>query len=273
MAKEGPQDSPIPEGSQDPPVHQGPQAPQQSAPHMPPLHQSHFKPKFSGKPEDAGAHLLRTNDWMDTHRFQEDDKVQRFCLILTGEARLWYESLILINIDWTELQNSFRQQYSKIGNTREQLLYARRSFHFDKNTETIDTYMHHITQVATLLGYGEPQTLEVFKNTLPTRLYWVLFPSDDLQLVVQIVKRILTKEKIDRQLLGQSCSTPFMNIQEEHNKRVTFNMTGGLEQKIDKHTVMMGKLVMKDNGQNRQFKPGVYQTNRGRGKTRHNYEQ
>ena len=46
-----------------------------------------------------------------------------------------------------------------------------------------------------------------------------------------------------------------MNIQEEHNKRVTFDMTDGLGQKIDKLTVMMGKLVMKDDEQNRQFKP------------------
>ena len=75
---------------------------------MPALNWSHFKlPKFSGKPEeDAEAHLLKTNDWMDTHRFQEDDKVQRFHLMLTGEARLWYKSLKWINADWTELQNS-----------------------------------------------------------------------------------------------------------------------------------------------------------------------
>ena len=46
-----------------------------------------------------------------------------------------------------------------------------------------------------------------------------------------------------------------MNIQEEHNKRVTFDMTDSLEQKIDKLTVMMGKLVRKDNRQDRQFKP------------------
>ena len=93
-------------------------------------------------------------------------------MTLTGEARLWYKSLRLINVDWTELQNSFRQQYSKIGNTREQLFHAWRSFHFEENTESIDTYVHDIRQVATLLGYEEPQILEVFKNTLPTRLYW-----------------------------------------------------------------------------------------------------
>ena len=79
-----------------------PQAPQQPAPHMPPLNWSHFRPKFSRKPEeDAEAHLLRTNNCMDTHRFQGDEKVQRFCLMLTGEARLWYESLRPINADWT----------------------------------------------------------------------------------------------------------------------------------------------------------------------------
>ena len=34
-------------------------------------------------------------------------------------------------------------------------------------------------QVATLLGYEEPQILEVFKNILPTNLYWILFPIQD----------------------------------------------------------------------------------------------
>ena len=70
-----------------------------------------------------------------------------------------------------------------------------------------------------------------------------------------MAKRILTKEKIDRQLVGQSSSTWFMNIEEEHNKRVTFDMTDSLGQKIDKLVVMMGKLIVKDDRQNRQFKP------------------
>ena len=134
---------------------------------------------------------------MDTHRFLEDDKVQRFCLMLIGEARLWYESLRLINTDWTELQNSFRQQYSKIGNTREQLFHAWRLFHFNKKIGTINAYIHCIRQVAMLLGYWEPQVLEVFKNALPIRLYLVLFLLDDLQLAVEMAKIILAKKKID----------------------------------------------------------------------------
>ena len=73
---------------------------------------SHFKSEWSGKPEeDAEAYLLRTNNWMNTHQFPEDIKVHRFCLTLAGEARLWYESLRSINLDWQGLQNLFRQQY------------------------------------------------------------------------------------------------------------------------------------------------------------------
>ena len=60
--------------------------------------------------------------------------------------------------------NLFRQRYSELGNTHEQLFHAWRSFTFDKNTETIDSDVIRIRQVATLLGYGEPQILEVFKT-------------------------------------------------------------------------------------------------------------
>ena len=118
-----------------------------------------------------------------------------------------------IAVEWQGLQDQFRQQYSKIGNMWEQLFHAWRSFHYDENTETLDTYVTRITQVAALLGYGEPQKLEVFKNTLPNRLYWVLFPIEDLRLVVETAKRILTKEKVDRQLSGQSSTTtPFIKV-------------------------------------------------------------
>ena len=95
-------------------------------------------------------------------------------------------------------------------------------FSFDKHTETIDAYVTHIRQVATLLDYGEPQILEVFQNTLPTKLYWILFPIEDLRQAEETAKRILTKEKIDRQLSGQSLSTPFMSIKDSHSRKVSF---------------------------------------------------
>ena len=58
-------------------------------------------------------------------------------------------------------------------------------------------YVTGTRQVATLLGYGELQILEVFKNTLPRKLYWILFPINDLRQAVETAKRILTKENLD----------------------------------------------------------------------------
>ena len=82
-----------------------------------------------------------------------------------------------------------------------------------------DTYVTRIRQVARLLCYGEPQVLEVFKNTVTDRLYWVLFPINNLREVVERAKRFLTKKKIDRQLAGQ-ISTPFMKLNDKKSKKV-----------------------------------------------------
>ena len=91
------------------------------------------KPEFSGKPEeDAESHLLSTRDWMEAHNFPEGEKVRHFRVTLIGETRLWYGSLATLDNDWPTLQNKFRWQYSKIGNTPEQLFHAWRTFKFDE---------------------------------------------------------------------------------------------------------------------------------------------
>ena len=56
------------------------------------------------------------------HHFNKDIRVQRFCLTLLGEVRLLYHSSEpLGETTWAQLQNLFRQRYSKFGNTHEQL--------------------------------------------------------------------------------------------------------------------------------------------------------
>ena len=96
-----------------------------------------------------------------------------------GEARLWYESLRQVQLGWDALQESFWQQYSKFGSTREQYFHVWGSFHFDENVDTIDTYITRVKQVMTLLNYGQSQILELFKNTLPSRLYYMLYQIND----------------------------------------------------------------------------------------------
>ena len=113
---------------------------------------------------------FHSKDWMKVYHLVDNIKVQGFCLTLLREARLWVESLQVDNLDWSELQNLFRQQYSKIGNTKEQLFHVWRSFHFNENMETIAAYLMCIRQVAVLLGYGETQILEVFKTCTPPKV-------------------------------------------------------------------------------------------------------
>ena len=57
--------------------------------------------------------------------------------------------------------------------------------------------LHCIMQVATLLGYQELQILEVFKNTLPTKLLGS-FPNNGLKTSSRNSKENLDKKKIDR---------------------------------------------------------------------------
>ena len=94
--------------------------------------------------------------------------------------------------------------------------------HFDENTETIGAYITHIRQVATLLGYGESQILDALKYT-PHKIILGIISHRESKKVVETVKRILTKGKIDRQLAGQFSSTPFMSVKDSDKKRVTFD--------------------------------------------------
>ena len=55
------------------------------------------------------------------------------------------------------------------------------------------------------------QILENFKNTLPYQLYATLINVNNLRDAIDLAKRVLTEEKLDRQLTGQT-SIPFMKV-------------------------------------------------------------
>ena len=228
-----------------------------------------LKPEFSGKPEeDAESHLLSTRDWMEAHNFPDGDKVRSFHLTLIGKARLWYESLALLDDYWPALQNKFRWQYSKKGNTPKELFHAWRTFKFDENTDTIDSYVLRMSQVAAVLNYGEMQILENFKSTLLYQLYVTLINVNNLTDAIDLAKRVLTKEKLDRQLTGQT-PTPFMKatINDSHStqnnpqKGVTFDAMETLERNsdcIDRLMSLVSNMEMTMDRRQSPYKPGIY---------------
>ena len=244
------------------------------------LNWSYFKPEFSGKPEeDAEEHLLRTNDWMETHNFPDDEKVRRFCLTLTKEAGLWYAMIGIAQLDWLTLRDHFCQQYSKFGSTREQYFYVWRSFQFDENADMIDSYIHKVKQVAALLDYGEPQILELFKNTLPSRLYYMVYNINNLREAVETAKHMLTKEQMDACKAGHTNSSPFMKVGPQNPKKrgVTFNAIETIQKQgdsIDKLASLMNELSSKldKRGKPPPYKPRIHPgRNRGRGQRQNRY--
>ena len=65
-----------------------PVSPQHIQPASMAMNWSYLKPEVSGKPEgDPEVHIHWLINWMDTHNFAPDQRVQRFPLILAGEAR------------------------------------------------------------------------------------------------------------------------------------------------------------------------------------------
>ena len=85
-------------------------------------------------------------------------------------------------------------------------------------------------------------------------MYWVLFPIEDLRQAVGMANRMLTKDKLDRQLVGQSSSTPFMSTWEGYNNKkttVSFDTQDMPDEKIDKPTSMMSMVSAQCSNQNR----------------------
>ena len=217
---------------------------------------------------------------METQDFPDDTNIRRFCLTLTGEARLWYKFLRAAQLDGDALQECFQQQCSKFCSTREQYFQVWRSFHYDENTDAIDSYVGGVKQVAVLLNYGEPQILELFKNTLPGRLYYMLYQIDDLRTAIETAKWVLTREKIDKQRTGQSSASPFMKASQENSKKncekgVSFGALETTERNSDikdKLTSLVNKLDMKLDRRETQYRPRIYQgRNRGHSQRQDSY--
>ena len=111
--------------------------------------------------------------------------------------------------------------------------------------------------------------LENFKNTLLYRLYSTLINVNNLRDAIDLAKRVLTKEKLDRQLTRQS-SIPFMKAssndnhssQNYHKKGVTFDAMETLERNsdcIDRLTLLVSDMKMTMDRQQSPYKPKIYQ--------------
>ena len=68
--------------------------------------------------------------------------------------------------------------------------------HYDNN-------ITRIRQCAVSLGYGEPQILEL-----------VIFAIMDLRQAIDAIKKVMTKERLDRQMTGHASTPPVMTVKD-----------------------------------------------------------
>ena len=87
-----------------------------------------------------------------------------------------------------------------------------------------------------------------------------MFPIEDLRQAVDTAKRILTKEKLDKQLTPQTSTSPFISVRDGTERRVSFNTRDELGDKIDKLTLVISKLTARDSHKRRPFKPQIYKS-------------
>ena len=89
-------------------------------------------------------------------------------------------------------------------------------------------------------------------------------------------KTVLTKEKIDGQLSGQSgATTPFMKVWDAHysnRKSGSFSTQDLMREQLDNLTSMVYHMSMEKEGNNRSFKPQIHQK-RKRGQKWQNFRE
>ena len=93
---------------------------------------------------------------------------------------------------------------------------------------------------------------------------WRSFHYDENRETIDAyIKRLLTKEKIDRQLSGQTgTTTPFMkegDVYHSNNKTVSFNTDDLIREQLDSLNSMVYNISIQKEGNNRPFKPQIHQ--------------
>ena len=98
-------------------------------------------PQFSGQPHEDPAHSQqKALDYMEDAQIPPADRPQRFRMCLTGEARDWYNDIV-IPAQWDDLMEMFCQRFCIFSQTEEQWHDAWQKLTFDKVNGNIDQFL------------------------------------------------------------------------------------------------------------------------------------
>ena len=92
----------------------------------------------------------------------------------------------------------------------------------------------------------------------------MLYQINDLSVVVEMAKRLLIKEQMDKKA-GQSITSPFMlasQNEDKTEKKVSFNVVEAMERtsdSIERLATLMDRMDTKLDRREDQYRPSVYQ--------------
>ena len=89
----------------------------------------------------------------------------------------------------------FLQTILKVGANTKELFQRWRSFQFD---ETTDSHVLRLKQCVQVLRCNEGQVLELTKNALSTRYYYLLIDILNHREAVESDKHVMSKEKVEK---------------------------------------------------------------------------
>ena len=99
---------------------------------------------------------------------------------------------------------------------------------------------------------------------MPSKLYWILFPINNLREAVETTKRVMNKEKLDKQLTGQASNISlFMELGDDTTSAQQKMLN---PQEIEAISSRVYNMSLQQDKTGKPFKPQVYQR-RGRGQT------
>ena len=116
-------------------------------------------PQFSGQPHEDPAHFQqKALHYMEDAQIHPADHPQRFRMCLIGEARDWYNDIV-IPAQWDDLMEMFCQRFCIFGQTEDQWHDAWQKLTFDKANGNIDQFLSRARRLARLLPLRDQSIL------------------------------------------------------------------------------------------------------------------
>ena len=218
-------------------------------------------PIFKGTPgERPEAHLLRTNDWMDTCNILPVNKPTNFKHTLDHLAREWYDSLTF-PITWNDLQQRFSRYFFTQGRSIKHLHDKWRNFSFTPGQDDIEAYIRDVKEAAHQLNYNDEAILHLIKATMPSEIYGTLYNQNDLNMVITMVKELYAKkpEVANPPSATGGVNAPFTLIKAPNstNKRVHFQGDESLSDRIDRLRDVLFRMDMDGKPNKKPYKPYI----------------